>query len=124
MADSDKTHPLLQKPLYIYSLPSEILDTITLRDNVTSTLPAAKEETKTNDQNRAKETKVEDVAGNGVVGCATCNISAFADVAEQREHVRHDLHKFNLKRSLISQPVVSADEFDKMLDGILAALVC
>ena len=55
----------------------------------------------------------------GPPGCVTCNISTFANVSQQREHVGSDLHKFNLKRKLAGQKIVDADEFDKMLDGIL-----
>ena len=55
----------------------------------------------------------------GTAGCVTCNIAAFTSVSQQREHVHSDLHKFNLKRKLAGQKIVNADEFDKMLDGIL-----
>jgi hypothetical protein len=108
MNEKEKPHPLLQKPLFIYSLPTELLNTITLKcdslpplDDTPGTLTAGEQERDT----------------TGPPGCVTCNISAFADVSQQREHVRSDLHKFNLKRKLAGQKVVAADEFDKMLDG-------
>lgn len=108
MADNDKPHPLLSKPLFIYSLPPELLNTLTLKGDIAqqddeSPVPA-------------KQVKPEKSEAGGT-GCVTCNIPSFAHVSIQREHFRSDLHKFNLKRKLAGQKIVSAEEFDKMLDG-------
>jgi len=102
-------HPLLKKPLYIFSLPPEILNTITLKGNFSASVEVPLEHGTKQDGEGA-------VVGG--VGCTTCNIASFADMEEQREHVRSDLHKFNLKRKLAGQQVVNANEFDKMLEGI------
>jgi len=108
MAEPEKPHPLLQKPLFIFSLPSELLDTLTLKDD--------SQATGTED---ILENTVEsqEPGGSGGAGCVTCNISSFPSVSEQRYHVRSDLHKFNLKRKVAGQVPVDAEEFDKMLDG-------
>lgn len=108
MSGADKPHPLLQRPLFVYSLPTELLDTLTLKGE---TQPQIEEPT--TERNESEH----DNTATGTAGCTTCNISTFADVSQQREHVRSDLHKFNLKRKLCGQGVVTADEFDKMLDG-------
>jgi hypothetical protein len=114
MSEVEKPHPLLQKPLLIYSLPSELLDTLTLKGETHPQI----EETPT-----ANESEQDNTA-TGKAGCTTCNMNAFENVSQQREHVRSDLHKFNLKRKVSGQPVVMADEFDKMLDGTLSVLPC
>ena len=111
MTESEKPHPLLQKHLYIYSLPSELLDTLTLKDDSHPSVddtpgpvtPAIQPERET--------------GTTGTAGCVTCNIPVFTDVSQQRDHVRSDLHKFNLKRKLTGQKIVTIDEFDKMLIG-------
>jgi hypothetical protein len=114
MAAPLQLHPLLQKPLYIYTLPPEILSTIALKGNQTLTTTVH-----VSPHTDVTEPKTdEDRTTQGGIGCAACNIAAFTDVTDQRDHVRSDLHRFNLKRNLISEPVVTADEFDKMLDGI------
>lgn len=109
MANKEDQHPLLKKPLYIYSLPPEILNTITLKDDINAAVDDAP---LTQDVKHSG-----DITPAGAVGCATCNIPTFSDMEEQREHVRSDLHKFNLKRQLAGQQIVNGDEFDKMLDG-------
>jgi len=114
MAAPHKPHPLLQKPLYIYTLPPEILNTIALKENQTLTTTV---QVSPHDEAKEPKTDEDSTTAQGGVGCATCNIVAFTDVADQRDHVRSDLHRFNLKRNLISQPVVTAEEFDKMLDS-------
>ena len=108
MADKEKPHPLLSKPLYLYSLPSELLSTLSLKGDVVP------EEDRTSPP--AQQTPQENSEGGGS-GCATCNIPSFPHVSVQREHFRSDLHKFNLKRKLAGQKIVTTDEFDKMLDG-------
>lgn len=110
MAEKEKPNPLLSKPLFIYSLPTELLNTLTLKGDV---IPQDEQITKP-----AKEVKQENSEAGGT-GCVTCNIPSFVHVTIQREHFRSDLHKFNLKRKLAGQKPVSAEEFDKMLDGIL-----
>ena len=107
MEDVVKPHPLLAKPLFIFSLPEGLLNTLTVKSGaVPDTATVATEP--------AQENTVPDGTG-----CATCNIAAFTSVSDQRDHVRSDLHKFNLKRKLAGQKIVNSDEFDKMLDGMV-----
>ena len=108
MAEPEKPHSLLQKPLFIFSLPSELLDTLTLKGD--------SQATPTEDIPQKTVESQEPVGSRGA-GCVTCNIASFPSVSEQRDHVRSDLHKFNLKRKVAGQVPVDAEEFDKMLDG-------
>jgi len=108
MAD-EKTHPLLHKPLFIFSLPEELLSTLTLKGDANLEVD---ETSSTPTENGGED------GASGDVGCSTCNINTFESVTQQREHVRSDLHKFNLKRKLSGQKVVTGDEFEKMLDGM------
>jgi len=107
MSEKDKVHPLLQRPLYLYALPTELLDTLVLKRDSQIEVP---------DAPPAQE---DDFIVSDSTGCITCNIFTFADVSEQREHMRSDLHRFNLKRKLAGQGILSVDEFDKMLDGTM-----
>jgi hypothetical protein len=106
MGDAETPHPLLKNPLFVFSLPEEILNTLTLKEDAEPQM------------RHVIEDAVLENSLTGGTGCLSCNIGAFANVSQQREHVRSDLHKFNLKRKLAGQPVVNADEFEKMLDGI------
>lgn len=111
MADSEKPHPLLQKPLFIYSLPPELLDSLTLKGDFHPSEDSI---------NVVPDETVHEISTTGKTGCATCDITDFSSVLQQREHVRSDLHKFNLKRKVSGQKVVTAEEFDRMLDGNLS----
>ena len=104
MAEIQKQHPLVQKPIFIFQLPPELLNTLTLKGDL---------HTPVDDTLETNET--ENPATGA--GCATCNITNFTSLSQQREHVRSDFHRFNLKRKLAGQKVVGADEFDRMLDG-------
>jgi hypothetical protein len=109
MAETEKVHPLLQKPLFIFSLPEELLNTLAIKGDagpqVLETTPAIREPTQGN-------------SVPGGAGCVTCSIAVFPSISQQRDHHRSDLHKFNLKRKVAGQQVVSSDDFDKMLDGM------
>jgi hypothetical protein len=110
MSEKEKPHPLLQKPLFVFSLPTELLNTITLKGDANLSI----------DDIPGTATEPEHESTPGTAGCVACGINAFTNVLQQREHVRSDLHKFNLKRKLAGQKIVNAEEFDKMLDGILS----
>jgi hypothetical protein len=110
MADKEKPHPLLSKPLFIFSLPTELLNTLTLKGDIAPPDDQTSEPSK-----QIKEAENSEAGGTG---CVTCNIPSFVHLSLQREHFRSDLHKFNLKRKLAGQKSVSAEEFDRMLDGI------
>lgn len=107
MSEKEQVHPLLQRPLYLYTLPTELLDTIVLKADTQIDVP------------EAPRAEGEDFVVSDSTGCITCNIFTFADASQQREHMRSDLHRFNLKRKLASQKIVSADEFDKLLEGMM-----
>jgi hypothetical protein len=115
MAEKEKQHPLLSKPLYLYSLPPELLNTLTLKGDALQQLEETPVVTGTVEKENSEP---------GGAGCLTCNIASFVDTSVQRDHFRSDLHKFNLKRKLTDQKIVNADELDKMLDGTFLHLFC
>ena len=49
--------------------------------------------------------------------CAMCALS-FANVQDQRTHVRSDLHAYNLKRKLRGFKPVPDVEFEKLVGGV------
>jgi hypothetical protein len=46
--------------------------------------------------------------------CSLCGLS-FGSSTEQRQHVKSDLHRYNLKRKIKGQPSVSEADFDRMI---------
>ena len=98
------------RPLYVFALPSEILDVLTLR-TVQQSLPEA-------ESNENQDEQAEEVTSTGL-GCQTCAIGAFDSVTEQRKHFRSDWHRYNLKlkSAKSSSKPLKEDEFDAMADG-------
>jgi hypothetical protein len=52
----------------------------------------------------------------GKVGCVSCGISSFGDGEAQREHVKCDWHRYNVKMRVLGRPTVSEDEFDALVE--------
>jgi len=47
--------------------------------------------------------------------CHTCKDTPFADVAKYKEHIKSDLHKFNLARKMKNEVAMEAEEFENHL---------
>jgi len=63
-------------------------------------------------------TTQEDKKPTKTTACSLCKLS-FATVQEQREHVRSDLHGYNLKQKLRGVKPVEEAEFEKLVEGVL-----
>ena len=52
----------------------------------------------------------------GKVGCVSYGISSFGDAEAQREHVKCDWHRYNVKMRVLGRPAVGEDEFDALVE--------
>ncbi|KAI0010881.1 hypothetical protein F4779DRAFT_269546 [Xylariaceae sp. FL0662B] len=103
-----KPDELLRRPLYVYDLPSEVLDTLALKEDVDE--PA----TRTQDESRSSSPESLVI---GSQSCSLCSLS-FASLQEQRSHLKSDLHHYNLKQKLRGQKPVSEAEFEKLIEDL------
>ncbi|RPB24339.1 hypothetical protein L211DRAFT_837729 [Terfezia boudieri ATCC MYA-4762] len=95
---------LLQRPLYIYDLPEDLLSTLTAIDDApTQSEPQPDPATRFNDI--------------PATNCTICSFTAHT-VDEQRIHVRSDLHKLNMKRKIRGQRILNEAEFERILADI------
>lgn len=101
------SYPLLQKPLYAYSLPPQLLDILSVRN----VAPTAAPEPQVDAEQDRPAPQVPVVPG-GALSCQTCGNVVFADVEEQRRHFRSDWHRFNVA----GKGGVTEEEFEGM-DG-------
>ncbi|KAH8147682.1 uncharacterized protein LAJ45_08146 [Morchella importuna] len=101
---------LLKRPVYVYDIPPELLETLTLRTDQ----PATPEETQ---PTTTTTPAPQDADTASSTSCALCKITN-KTVAEQRAHARSDIHNFNLKRKVRGQPPVTEAEFDDLLEGL------
>ncbi|KAL6705181.1 hypothetical protein ACN47E_007286 [Coniothyrium glycines] len=114
---AQKGDHLLERPLYVFDLPDELLASLTLKDQphrppqdfppqTPSQTAAASHDTPTAEDGSAKATS-----------CNLCGLN-FASVADQRSHVRSDLHGYNLKQRIKGAKPVGEVEFEKMIGDL------
>ncbi|OAA62460.1 c2h2 finger and ankyrin domain protein [Niveomyces insectorum RCEF 264] len=122
----DKKDELLKRPLYLYSLPADILDTLAAKDladtatHSSSAAPAADETAETRATpapSAAPNAGAAAAAPLGGQACALCGLS-FATVVDQRGHLKSDLHNYNLKQKLRGLPPVTEPEFERLVDNL------
>ncbi|KAB2580867.1 hypothetical protein BFW01_g6622 [Lasiodiplodia theobromae] len=117
-------HPLLQKPLYVFDLPKELLDTISVKEQSASALAAANAADNASSDlwssQRGAEKDGDDEKQDGsstpatATSCGLCSLT-FTSLADQRSHVRSDLHGYNLKQKMRGAAPVSEAEFERLV---------
>lgn len=90
----------------IYSLPSELLDTLTPR-NLVNRIPS---------RVPSPEPTNPTLTG-GPRACNICLGVTFLDVEEQRIHFRSDWHRYNVKLRLTGGKPVLEPAFTQLIDG-------
>jgi hypothetical protein len=111
------SHPLLSRPINVYSIPPELLDLLTVR-SVTNTgalqviTPAPAQ---TQDQDHAnvnanlgdRTQKLENdgeedavIETGSSLTCQTCLSATFPTLEEQRAHFKSDWHRYNVRVSI------------------------
>ncbi|KAI1445671.1 hypothetical protein F5Y02DRAFT_408347 [Annulohypoxylon stygium] len=110
-----KADDLLRRPLYVYDLPDQVLNTLSLKhDAVAADTEAHKIEKETT----KPASQTQDAPGSpSVVGSQSCSLCAlsFASVQDQRSHLKSDLHHYNLKQKLRGKSPVTEIEFEKLV---------
>ncbi|KAI0894085.1 hypothetical protein F4806DRAFT_130130 [Annulohypoxylon nitens] len=110
-----KADDLLRRPLYVYDLPDQVLNTLSLKhDAVAADTEAHKIEKET----IKPASQTQDAPGSSsVVGSQSCSLCAlsFASVQDQRSHLKSDLHHYNLKQKLRGKSPVTEIEFEKLV---------
>jgi len=109
-------HPLLQRPLYVFDLPEEILNPLTLKGQSEQQIQNARPQETPPVQ--ADDNSESD--SNGPAKATSCNLCSlsFSTVAEQRSHVRSDLHGYNLKQRIKGLRPVGEEEFEKLIGDL------
>lgn len=97
----------------VYDLPAELLFTLSARSTGGSVQHAQDEETSTT---TAQAGAKEDGASTST-GCTLCRAS-FHTVQEQRQHVKSDFHRYNLKLSIKRVPPIDEATFIKQIGDL------
>ncbi|QDS74861.1 hypothetical protein FKW77_003251 [Venturia effusa] len=112
MAQNSQTKPdLLPKPLYIFDLPEELLLSLSIKNNQITheadAVPAV-----------AAEERPETLASTSKATACNLCASSFPTLQEQRDHVRSDLHNYNLKQKLKGLKAVNEVEFESLIGDL------
>ncbi|CAG9995909.1 unnamed protein product [Clonostachys byssicola] len=102
----------LRRPLYVYDLPPQVLDTLTLKSDASI---VASEELSRTPRDVSPGASSENLVGSQ--SCSLCSLT-FPTVQEQRSHLKSDFHNYNLKQKLRGQKPVSETEFEKLVGDL------
>ncbi|KAI9676142.1 MAG: hypothetical protein M1817_000887 [Caeruleum heppii] len=108
---------LLRRPLYVFDLPRQLLDTLQFKDDV----PAREAESSQEERPPPPSSPKQDGSPEGspapTTSCAFCGLT-LGNVKSQRDHVRSDLHGYNLKQKMRGLTTVTEVEFDKLVGDL------
>ncbi|ROV93249.1 hypothetical protein VPNG_09537 [Cytospora leucostoma] len=111
-----KQDDLLRRPLYVYGLPQEVLETLTIKkDTEAQEQRDTESPSPASPNNEASAPTSESTAGSQA--CSLCGFT-FASVLDQRSHQKSDLHHYNLKQKLRGQKPVTEADFEKLIGDL------
>ncbi|KUI63964.1 hypothetical protein VM1G_10743 [Cytospora mali] len=111
-----KPDDLLRRPLYLYDLPPEVVETLTIKTDTEAHDEHDLKSPSTPQPSDGSSTPTAEAPG-GSQACSLCGLT-FATVLDQRSHQKSDLHHYNLKQKLRGQKPVSEAEFDKLIGDL------
>ncbi|KAF1812548.1 hypothetical protein P152DRAFT_435795 [Eremomyces bilateralis CBS 781.70] len=111
---SSRQDDLVRRHLYLFDLPKELLETLTLASTYTAVSPTTEYHPK------PKADPLKSEAADQTIKSTSCGLCSqtFANLQEQREHVRSDYHRYNLKRKIKAQPAITEAEFDRLIGDL------
>jgi hypothetical protein len=116
MVDAQAANPLARRPPYIFDLPSELLYSLTIKTtSAQSVTPQA--EPKEEAFQRPRQTPAAEEHSTPSSSCNLCGTS-HTSVQEQRQHVRSDFHRYNLKLQVKGLPAVDEATFVTMIGDL------
>ncbi|KAF8859891.1 hypothetical protein BDZ45DRAFT_725025 [Acephala macrosclerotiorum] len=98
-----------RRPLYVYDLPPDILSTLARKDDTQEDVTSERAKTE------PAEFRTEEAVGPKA--CSLCGVT-FHTVADQRSHVRSDLHGYNLKQRIRGGKPATEVEFEKLIGDL------
>ena len=102
----------VRRPLYLYRLPPEVLGSLSLKPDTGLSSLELPQPLLPPSPSPSPST-----AAVGSQACSLCSL-AFVTVQEQRDHLRTDLHHYNLKQKLNGLAPVSETQFEKLVGDL------
>jgi hypothetical protein len=101
----------------VFDLPDELLSTLTLKDQPERPIQDTLPEEPTPAEASHEKTENDDASPAKATSCNLCGLS-FASLADQRSHIRSDLHGYNLKQKIKGAKPVSEADFEKLIGDL------
>ncbi|KAL1606542.1 hypothetical protein SLS60_003947 [Paraconiothyrium brasiliense] len=111
---AQKEEHLLQRPLYVFDLPEELLSTLTLKNQPNQIPQTDPPQPHPSESDANERSENEDGNPAKATSCNLCGLN-FATLADQRSHVRSDLHGYNLKQKIKGLKPVGEADFEKLV---------
>ncbi|KAH9866771.1 hypothetical protein J1614_008464 [Plenodomus biglobosus] len=113
---SQKGEHLLQRPLYVFDLPEELIATLTLKDQSDRILQEAPHQPLKPTSEVPEKSEGQEGPAKAT-SCHLCGLS-FTSLEDQRSHVRSDLHGYNLKQKIKGANPVGEADFEKLIGDL------
>lgn len=100
--------------LYLFNLQPKVSDSLELiyfDSSVTEVLPD-----QISRPTSPKPVQVKPTTQRQSGNCTVCNVGQDFSVEDRIQHYKSDFHRFNIKRSLLSLPCITENEFDKLVE--------
>lgn len=103
----------------VFDLPKELFESLRPL-NLDGNVSSSNTETLTpaSDPVPSKKSFEHDLEDGKNITCTYCGKLSAETAQELRDHYKKDYHRFNIKRKLRNEPIVSEEEFDKMADEL------
>jgi hypothetical protein len=101
----------------VFDLPEELLATLTLKSQIDRPISEPPPHAHDVATKASENADAEESGPAKATSCSLCGLS-FASVAEQRSHIRSDLHGYNLKQKIKGAKPVGEADFEKLIGDL------
>ena len=117
MSQRGELNPLLRRPLYIFDLPPELLLSLFPCASTQQLQPSIHEQSAEEIKDLRESTATPEEGVAPPTACNLCRVT-YGNVQDQRQHVRSDLHRYNLKLAVKQQPAVDEQTFARLIGDL------
>ncbi|KAI5296545.1 hypothetical protein KEM52_000486 [Ascosphaera acerosa] len=108
---------LLKRPLHVFDLPHQLLETLSVKSTSGARPPSAESESPETQSPSQESTATASPEIASATSCSLCSVTT-PTVQEQRSHVRSDHHRYNVKVKTRGGRVLSEAEFAREIGDL------
>ncbi|KAK4453509.1 hypothetical protein QBC34DRAFT_434796 [Podospora aff. communis PSN243] len=112
-----KQEEQLRRPLYLYGLPRDVLNSLSLKADAGLSTQQELQSTPSTSRDQSPGPPTPNTTAVGSQACSLCSL-VFIAVQEQRDHLKTDLHLYNLKLKRNGLTPVTEAQFEKLVGDL------